>query len=149
MCVSCSKPLPSEWTLDEESFRLVCQREFVPQVDLFATRENRKLSSFVSPVPDPLAVGVDAFSLDWSRWEGIYLFPPFSQILRVVLCLQHYQGRAILITPDWPNQPWFPILLERAKDRWDLLDPKLFQFVGEDISWASSKMFRHLVCWIF
>ena len=39
----------------------MCEREFVPSVDLFATRENLRLPSLVSLVPDPLALEVDAF----------------------------------------------------------------------------------------
>ena len=60
--LSRSKPLSSEWTLDHQSFSWLCQKEFVPSVDLFATKENHKLRSYVSPVPDIEAVAVDAFS---------------------------------------------------------------------------------------
>ena len=60
-------PLPSEWSLDDHSFQLLCRREFLPEVDLFATRENNKVPVFVSPLQDHLAVDVDAFSIDWNR----------------------------------------------------------------------------------
>ena len=43
-------------------------------VDLFATRYNRKLDLFVSPVPDPLALDADALSISWENlWA--YAFP--------------------------------------------------------------------------
>ena len=64
--LSRSVPLKSEWSLDDDSFRLLCRRTFYPQVDLFATRENRKVEAFISPVQDHLAVGVDAFAIDWN-----------------------------------------------------------------------------------
>ena len=142
-------PLPSEWSLDDLSFQLVCEREFRPEIDLFATRENRKLPRFVSPVPDPLAKGVDAFALQWDRWGSIYLFPPTNLLLRVLVHLQQFRGRAILITPWWPNQPWFPLASRLAKHHWLLPHPRLSQQVGENIICASSKIYRHLLCWVF
>jgi hypothetical protein len=45
-----------------------------PQIDLFATRLT-ELPLFVSPVPDPLAVNVDALTLDWTGPDA-YAFPP-------------------------------------------------------------------------
>ena len=147
--LSRNSPLPSEWSLDEESFRLMCLKEFVPEIDLFATRENRKLPRFLSPVPDRLAEGVDAFTCPWNRWQSVYLFPPTSLLLRVLLLLQHYRGRALLVTPDWPNQPWYPLALRLAKRRWPLPHPRLSQQVGENIICASSKIYLHLLCWVF
>jgi hypothetical protein len=46
----------------------------------FATRWNRKLSTFVSPVPDPEAWAVDALSINW---EGLWAFsyPPTVLVL--------------------------------------------------------------------
>jgi hypothetical protein len=43
-------------------------------IDLFATSLNFKVTTFVSPVPDPRAYAVDAMSLSW---EGMfaYAFP--------------------------------------------------------------------------
>ena len=35
--------------------------------DLFATRHTTQLETFVSPFPDPLAVGVNALSLRWDE----------------------------------------------------------------------------------
>ena len=147
--LSRNSPLPSEWSLDEASFRLVCLREFVPEIDLFATRENRKVPRYISPVPDPHAEGVDAFTFPWSRWGSIYLFPPTNLLLRVLVLLQHYQGHALLITPSWPNQQWYPLALRLAKRHWPLPQPILSQQVGENIICASSKIYRHLLCWFF
>ena len=147
--LSRNAPLPSEWSLDQESFALICNKEFVPEIDLFATRENSKLPRFVSPVRDPLAEGVDAFSVPWSRWHSLYLFPPTILLLRVLVLLQHHEGKAILVTPFWPNQPWFPLATRLAKRCWRLPRPRLSQQVGENIIYASSKIYRHLLCWVF
>ena len=51
--------IQTEWSLLQEVFQAICTRWHLPQTDLFATRFN-KLPQFVSPVPDPRAVAVDA-----------------------------------------------------------------------------------------
>ena len=52
-------------------------------MDLFATRFNHKLPSFVSPVPDQRAWAVDALSLSWEQMNA-YAFPPVSLLPQVV-----------------------------------------------------------------
>ena len=54
--------IQTEWSLLPEVFQTLCQRWHRPQIDLFATRFNHKLPQFVSPVPDSLAVAVDALT---------------------------------------------------------------------------------------
>ena len=53
--------IQTEWSLHQEVFDL-CQTWHRPQVDMFATRYNCKLTKFVSPVPDPNAWAVDALN---------------------------------------------------------------------------------------
>ena len=78
-----------------------------PQIDLFATRFNNKLPQFVSPVPDSLAVAVDALSLPWENLDAD-AFPPAAILGKVVERLQDSPcKRIILIAPGWPNMPWF------------------------------------------
>ena len=47
--------IQTEWSLSQQVFNLLCSRWARPQLDLFATRFNHKLPSFVSPVPDQKA----------------------------------------------------------------------------------------------
>merc|ERR1712030_10935 len=91
-----------------------------PQVDLFATRDNALLPKFVSPCPDPLAVGMDAFSLDWNRWRSIYLFPPMPCLHQVLRLLVDFRGSGFLIAPLWEGADWFPSLQERCPVRMPL-----------------------------
>ncbi|KAL8580909.1 hypothetical protein ACOMHN_039609 [Nucella lapillus] len=44
-----------------------------PMVDLFATRFNHQLPTFVSPVPDPLAWATDTLSIPWKGILGVRL----------------------------------------------------------------------------
>ena len=99
--------IQTEWSLLQEVFQEICRRWHQPQVDLFATRFNNKLPLFVSPVPDPLAIAVDALSLPWEDLEA-YAFPPTAILGKVVEKLQTTPcKRIILIAPGWPNMPWF------------------------------------------
>nr|CAH7712335.1 unnamed protein product [Callosobruchus chinensis] len=65
---------------------------------------------YVSWGPDPDSFGVDAFTLDWSDYY-FYAFPPFSLINRVVSKIKTDKATGILIAPDWPTLPWYPIFL--------------------------------------
>ena len=52
----------TEWTIHQPTIIGIFNRWGKPHIDLFATRLNRRLPLFVSPVPDPLAVNVDALT---------------------------------------------------------------------------------------
>ena len=57
----------TEWSLHPGIVRQMFSIWYIPELDLFATRHNHKLPAFVSPVPDPKAVAVDALSIPWDR----------------------------------------------------------------------------------
>ena len=46
-------------------------------------RLNKKLDNYVSWQPDPKAVAVDAFSLNWAT-QSFYAFPPFNLLTKIV-----------------------------------------------------------------
>ena len=77
------KGLPTEWSLNESVFRALSKEYGLPEVDLFATRLNRKIDVYFSPVPDSLAIGADALVHDWSNKHS-YAFPPFALIPKVL-----------------------------------------------------------------
>ena len=52
----------TEWSLHPQVFKQICQKWFTPNVNLFATHLNHKLSLSVSPVPDPKAWDIDALN---------------------------------------------------------------------------------------
>ena len=104
--------IQTEWSLLPEVFQQICKRWHLPRIDLFATRFNHKLPQFVSPVPDSLAVAVDALTLPWEDLDA-YAFPPTAILGKVVeKLLGSPCKRLILIAPGWPNMPWF----------WDLVN---------------------------
>ena len=69
----------------------------ITEVVLSATRENTKLTIFMSPVLDPLAVAGDAFTTDWNR-KKIYLFDPWNLFSRVLNKLGTFKGQTIPVT---------------------------------------------------
>ena len=99
--------IQTEWSLLPEVFQQICNQWHWPQIDLFAMRFNHKLPQFVSPVPDSLAVAVDALTLPWDDLDA-YAFPPTAILGKVVeKLLDSPCKRLILIAPGWPNMPWF------------------------------------------
>ena len=104
--------LPTEWSLRQDIADSIFAIWGHPLIDLFATRYNNKCQVFVSPVPDPMALDADALSISWEAMSA-YAFPP-HQILTAVL--NHFRRtkacRLILVAPKWPNQAWFPALLQ-------------------------------------
>jgi len=62
----------TEWSLHPSIVRQMFSIWYIPELDLFTSRHNYKLAAFVSPVPDPWAVAVDALSIPWDR-RWVYL----------------------------------------------------------------------------
>jgi len=66
-----------EWTINQELYEEgICRLSVKPDIDLFASRINYRLKPYVSYKPDPGAVAVDAFTIQWSQ----YVFLCFSPI---------------------------------------------------------------------
>ena len=95
-----------EWSLTDKIFNKITNVWGLPDIDLFASRRNFKISTFVSWHPEPEAWKVDAFSFKWNN-NFYYIFPPFSIIARVVRKIQVDHAKAILVIPAWTTQPWY------------------------------------------
>lgn len=92
--------------------QLLSNLSFIPDVDLFASKANKKLPIYVSWKFDPVAKATDAFSISWNSFN-IYMFPPFCLLSRVLHKFRRDQcKKALLIAPLWRAQPWFPLILQ-------------------------------------
>ena len=100
----------TEWMLSSDNFACITRMFGQPAIDLFASRINHQFTPYVSWQPDGDAYAVDAFSLDWSSFALVYIFPPFSLLPRVLQKVEHDRATSILVYPHWPTQPWFPKL---------------------------------------
>ena len=105
-----TKPISTEWGLNQSVANAVFRMTQFPNLDLFATRLNHKLPLYVSPIPDQKALSIDALTMNWNHIHG-YAFPPFHLIPSVINKIRTAQCKVVLIAPFWPNRTWFPELL--------------------------------------
>ena len=105
-----------EWNLSEGIFEEICARWGTPDVDMFASRLNAKLETYVSWEPEPENWKTDAFSFCWKEMF-IFCFPPFTLLPRVVRKIIRDGTRAIVVAPSWPAQPWHPLLQQEAREQ--------------------------------
>ena len=102
----------TEWKLNENIFNFICTKlNFSPKIDLFASRRNTQLPTFVSYRPDPKCIGVNAFLMNWEHLH-LYAFPPFICMTRVLQKMVQDKARGIVIGPNWPTQAYFTRLKE-------------------------------------
>ena len=111
-----------EYKLKQEVFDYICQLYGKPDVDLFASRINKQVSTYIAWNPDPFAADIDAFMSDWSQWELLYAFPPFRLIPKVLQRFQIYKSshRMILVYPEWKGQYWYPLLKSQLESSFAL-----------------------------
>ena len=103
-----------EWKLCPRIFQGVCRLLGNPDIDLFASRVSHQLDRYFSWTADPDCVAVDAFHQDWSLGFP-YAFPPFCLITRILRQTRDQGvGKLILVTPLWPAQPWYPLLMSMS-----------------------------------
>ena len=140
-------PVNTEWELHQAVFQSIVLHWGNPNIDLFATSLNFKVTTFVSPVPDPRAYAVDAMSLSW---EGMfaYAFPPFRFLAPVLHKITGEKCRIIVIAPAWLKQAWFANLLRLSCARPLVLPLKrnlLSQFKGGVVHLSPERL--HLHAW--
>ena len=115
--------------------RVLQTLKFSPTIDLFPSRLNHQLPTYVSYKPDPNAYAVDAFSLVWKQFK-FYCFPPFSCITECLQKIKKKESEGLLIVPRWPTQPFYSQLLRmlkqepmtiqaNAKNLYNPVDPQL------------------------
>lgn len=97
-----------EWELETSAFNRLTATFGQPEIDLFASRINKKCLKYVSWHKDPDAVAINAFTLDWSGFF-FYSFPPISVILKTLKKIILDKATGIMVVPLWETQPWFPI----------------------------------------
>lgn len=98
----------TEWSLSDQAFDIIAKELGPFDMDLFASLLNTKCDSYVSWIPDPGSLAVDAFTLSWKDCY-FYAFPPFILIPRVLRKIINDKAEGILVVPWWPSQPWFPL----------------------------------------
>ena len=95
-----NQPIPTEWSLHPEIVKRIFRFWGTPEVDMFATLSNSHLPRFMSPVPEPRALAVDALSQDW-QGRSVYMFPPFPLLSKVVQKLRSTQVAEVILVAPW------------------------------------------------
>ena len=78
-----NQPITTEWSLNPEIVSRILGFGGTPVVDMFATVSYSSLPQFMSPIPEPRALAVDALSQDW-QGRSMYMFPPFPLLSKVI-----------------------------------------------------------------
>lgn len=105
-----------EWALTKLIFDRICDSFGSPDIDLFASRTNRKIETYVSWYPDPESIATDAFTVDWGPYRLGYCFPPFSVVGKVLKKIREEKASVILIAPQWHTQSWYPLIMDLLTD---------------------------------
>ena len=89
-----NQPISTEWSLHPEIVKRIFRLSGTPEVDMFATVSISHISRFMSPIPEPRALAVDALSQDW-QGRSMYMFPPFSLLNKVIQKLRSTQAAEV------------------------------------------------------
>jgi hypothetical protein len=100
-----------EWHLNPTTVASLCRAFGPPTLDLFASHRSRQCKRYVTfDCTDLEAEWVDAFSRSWQR-ETFWLFPPPTEIPRVLQQLETASGNFYLLLPMWDSAWWTPKLV--------------------------------------
>lgn len=99
----------TEWMLNRDIFNTLSQMWGPFEVDMFASRLNKQINTYISWKPEPDAWAIDAFSVVWDQY--FYAFPPFCLIDRCLQKISQDQADGLIIVPMWPTQTFYPILM--------------------------------------
>lgn len=133
-----------EYFVSEEAMEVIQKNFGTLDIDLFASRMNHRLPKFITRWPDPQASGTDAFSIPWKK--RCLIHPPPKLISR---CLQKIRAdspqTAVLITPPWKTQMWFPLVSKMAREPPIQIPMSMVQ--GPKNHRLSSSNCGHLLAW--
>ena len=102
--------LHTEWSLCPRIFKHLCNQFTKPRWDLFATKYNKKLEIYASPMPDLESEAVDALSLSWENMWA-YAYPSTALIPQILTKIQTEDCQIMLIAPAYARAQWYQTLL--------------------------------------
>ena len=73
----------TEWSLHLQVFKQICQKCFIPHVDLFVICLKHKVPLYVSPAPYQHAWDIDAMNINWSNFNA-YAYPTTALLHRMI-----------------------------------------------------------------
>lgn len=110
-----------DWKLSRPATEFLERRVGPPRVQHFAVRLSAIVKRYTSRLADPYSEGL-AFDAPWEN--GDFLTPPPHALPLVLARLRDAPHPGlVLVTPDWPTQPWFTIAAKLASPSWRLPFP--------------------------
>ena len=88
----------TEWSLNRSVAETLFNIYTKPNIDLFVTKEDRKIQTFCSPYPDPEAWSCDALACNWTGMYA-YAFPPPILIPRILQKVKVESCVLLLVAP--------------------------------------------------
>ncbi len=98
---------------------LIWQRFGRAEVDLFASAASTQGPLWFSQVEESSPLGQDALAHDWPG-QLLYVFPPIPLIWVSVHRVLQEHNRLLLVAPNWPGRPWFPMYRLLGGEPWRL-----------------------------
>ena len=133
----------TEWTLNPQVFRNVCDYFTISTIDLFAAANNNQVETYVSWLPDPGAYAVDAITFLWIRLN-FYAVPPFSMIAKVLAKIIRDKATGWMIVPKWVTQSRFPVMLNMLINPPLHISPNRFRLTLPNRLGASNPLVKKL-----
>lgn len=115
----------TEYELSDYAFNLIVKKFGHPEIDLFASQSNKKCERYFSWKRDPGSEQIDAFTVSWSDLN-FYAFPPFSIILKMLRKIEREKAEGLVVLPNWPGQPWYPLFRSLLSSELIIFEPNKF-----------------------
>ncbi|XP_077346335.1 uncharacterized protein LOC143989955 [Lithobates pipiens] len=132
-----------EWSLNPEVFSMIAGKWGLPEVDLFASKENARVPQFFPLDSRDGSLGTDALAYPW-EFRLCHAFPPFQLITLILRRIQKEKVPVILITPFWPKRACFSTILGLTiKPCWHLPLRHDLLFSGPSKSSRSGQLGSH------
>nr|WPK86714.1 NLRC3-like protein 49 [Sebastes schlegelii] len=104
-------PPEGDWRLHPEVVGVIWSRYGRAEVDVFASEASAHCPLWYSLRERTSPLGQDALAHTWPACL-LYAFPPIP-LIRVTLDRVQVGGhKLLLVAPNWPGRPWFPVLLK-------------------------------------
>jgi len=102
-----------DWSVDVLSFKDL-DKQFSFDIDVFASKSNRRLERFYSKTWEEGCAGVDAFAQDWSSGM-LWLAPPVSFLIKVAKRIRRCTCQGVIIIPKWPTALFYCYFFDHQK----------------------------------
>uniref|UniRef100_A0A7E4V160 Reverse transcriptase domain-containing protein n=1 Tax=Panagrellus redivivus TaxID=6233 RepID=A0A7E4V160_PANRE len=95
---------PDDWSLSTDMARWLMDTFGKCECDRFASHRTNQLEKFMSRVPCPGSLAVNAFAFQWTSMTS-WCVPPPALLVRTWTHISTHPCKGLLVCPDWPSHP--------------------------------------------